>query len=115
MKEQSMKMQNSAINDVRRGVPISPAEAIGTNANDPPKRTRVLLSCAPCRNSKLKCDRATPCGQCIRKSKPDGCLYAPRPEKRKPAKSMAARLKRLEGSMCNYFEKHLCPIYLNNS
>lgn len=97
MKEQSMKMQNSAINDVRRGVPISPAEAIGTNANDPPKRTRVLLSCAPCRNSKLKCDRATPCGQCIRKSKPDGCLYAPRPEKRKPAKSMAARLKRLEG------------------
>ncbi|XDG02239.1 hypothetical protein ABKA04_001854 [Annulohypoxylon sp. FPYF3050] len=90
-------MQNSAINDVRRGVPISPAEAIGTNTNDPPKRTRVLLSCAPCRNSKLKCDRATPCGQCIRKSKPDGCLYAPRPEKRKPAKSMAARLKRLEG------------------
>jgi len=25
------------------------------------KRTRVLLSCAPCRASKLKCDRATPC------------------------------------------------------
>ncbi|KAI1138774.1 fungal-specific transcription factor domain-containing protein [Hypoxylon sp. FL0543] len=65
--------------------------------NGQAKRTRVLLSCAPCRNSKLKCDRATPCGQCLRKGKPDGCLYAPRREKEKPAKSMAARLKRLEG------------------
>ncbi|KAL7625085.1 hypothetical protein AAE478_004299 [Parahypoxylon ruwenzoriense] len=64
----------------------------------PPKRTRVLLSCAPCRNSKLKCDRATPCGQCLRKGKPDACLYAPRPKKhQRPAKSVAARLKRLEG------------------
>ncbi|KAI4867238.1 hypothetical protein F4820DRAFT_213039 [Hypoxylon rubiginosum] len=68
-----------------------------SGANGHPKRVRVLLSCHPCRNSKLKCDRATPCGQCLRKGKPDGCLYAPRPEKRKPAKTMAARLKRLEG------------------
>ncbi|KAI1406487.1 fungal-specific transcription factor domain-containing protein [Hypoxylon fuscum] len=78
-------MQNGGPNDLGGGV------------NGHTKRTRVLLSCAPCRNSKLKCDRATPCGQCLRKGKPDGCLYAPRPEKHKPAKSMAARLKRLEG------------------
>ncbi|KAI1477918.1 fungal-specific transcription factor domain-containing protein [Daldinia eschscholtzii] len=69
----------------------------GSGSGGHAKRTRVLLSCAPCRNSKLKCDRTTPCGQCIRKGKPDGCLYAPKPEKQKPAKSMAARLKRLEG------------------
>ncbi|KAI1648130.1 fungal-specific transcription factor domain-containing protein [Daldinia loculata] len=75
----------------------SSAAAGGIGANGHAKRTRVLLSCAPCRNSKLKCDRTTPCGQCIRKGKPEGCLYAPRPEKKKPAKSMAARLKRLEG------------------
>ena len=62
------------------------------------KRTRVLLSCAPCRGSKLKCDRATPCGQCMKRGRPDACAYAPRPEKPgRPAKSMAARLKRLEG------------------
>ncbi|RYP71862.1 hypothetical protein DL769_004575 [Monosporascus sp. CRB-8-3] len=61
------------------------------------KRTRVLLSCGPCRNSKLKCDRAAPCGQCLKKGRPDACVYAPRPQKQKPAKSMAARLKRLEG------------------
>ncbi|KAK0727272.1 fungal-specific transcription factor domain-containing protein, partial [Lasiosphaeria miniovina] len=61
------------------------------------KRTRVLLSCAPCRTSKLKCDRQQPCGQCVKKVRADGCTYAPRPEKSKPARSMAARLKRLEG------------------
>ncbi|KAI2470850.1 fungal-specific transcription factor domain-containing protein [Annulohypoxylon bovei var. microspora] len=88
-------MQNSSLNDAGRGEHMIPVETSGTNSHS--KRTRVLLSCAPCRNSKLKCDRATPCGQCLRKGKPDGCLYAPRPEKQKPAKGMAARLKRLEG------------------
>ncbi|KAH9984774.1 hypothetical protein F4779DRAFT_326508 [Xylariaceae sp. FL0662B] len=63
------------------------------------KRTRVLLSCAPCRNSKLKCDRGAPCGQCIKKDRAGACVYAPRPEKKRrpPARSMAARLRRLEG------------------
>ncbi|GKT40840.1 fusarisetin A cluster transcription factor fsa6 [Colletotrichum spaethianum] len=61
------------------------------------KRSRVLLSCGPCRASKLKCDRSEPCGQCLKKSRPEGCVYAPKPEKLKPAKGMAARLKRLEG------------------
>ena len=61
------------------------------------KRSRILLSCAPCRTSKLKCDRGGPCGQCQKKGREDLCQYVPKPEKRRPAKSMAARLKRLEG------------------
>ncbi|WQF79669.1 hypothetical protein CDEST_04683 [Colletotrichum destructivum] len=61
------------------------------------KRSRILLSCGPCRASKLKCDRSEPCGQCLKKSRPEGCVYAPKPEKAKPVKGMAARLKRLEG------------------
>lgn len=62
------------------------------------KRSRVLLSCAPCRNSKLKCDRGQPCTQCAKKDRPDACVYAPKPVKRKaPPKGMSARLKRLEG------------------
>ncbi|KAI0457909.1 fungal-specific transcription factor domain-containing protein [Xylaria acuta] len=68
-----------------------------TSSSTPTKRTRVLLSCHPCRSSKLKCNRATPCGQCIKRGKPDACAYAPRQEKLKPAKTMAARLRRLEG------------------
>ncbi|KAI0525321.1 hypothetical protein F5B22DRAFT_633462 [Xylaria bambusicola] len=63
----------------------------------PAKRTRVLLSCHPCRASKLKCNRLTPCGQCLKRGKVDACVYAPRVEKTKPARTMAARLKRLEG------------------
>lgn len=62
------------------------------------KRTRILLSCAPCRYSKLKCDREQPCGQCAKKGRLDLCVYAPKPEKKRPAaKGMAARLRRLEG------------------
>jgi len=34
---------------------------------------------------------------CVKKGRPDGCLYAPRPVKPRPAESMVARLKRLEG------------------
>ena len=77
--------------------PSAPAAATPASAPAPAKRIRVLLSCAPCRASKLKCDRAEPCGQCLKKGRIDGCVYAPKPQKPKPAKSMAARLKRLEG------------------
>ncbi|OHW94613.1 C6 transcription factor [Colletotrichum incanum] len=69
------------------------------------KRSRVLLSCGPCRASKLKCDRSEPCGQCLKKSRPEGCVYAPRPEKVKPTKGMAARLKRLEGMVRTMVEE----------
>ncbi|KAK0651866.1 fungal-specific transcription factor domain-containing protein [Cercophora newfieldiana] len=61
------------------------------------KRTRILLSCAACRMSKLKCDRQQPCSQCLKKGRADGCAYAPKPQK--PVlvpRSMTARLKRLE-------------------
>jgi hypothetical protein len=61
------------------------------------KRSRILLSCAPCRNSKLKCDREQPCSQCDKKGRASQCTYAPKPEKKRPAKGMSARLKRLEG------------------
>ncbi|KXH65470.1 fungal specific transcription factor domain-containing protein [Colletotrichum salicis] len=73
------------------------ASASASAAAAAAKRSRILLSCGPCRASKLKCDRSEPCGQCLKKSRPDGCVYAPKPEKQKPAKGMAARLKRLEG------------------
>ncbi|KAL8366767.1 hypothetical protein RB595_008784 [Gaeumannomyces hyphopodioides] len=47
------------------------------------KRVRILLSCGPCRTSKLKCDRASPCRHCIRKGlPPNECVYAPPPTRR---------------------------------
>ncbi|KAK7456191.1 hypothetical protein CaCOL14_004232 [Colletotrichum acutatum] len=77
--------------------PSSAHHSASASAAAAAKRSRVLLSCGPCRASKLKCDRSEPCGQCLKKSRPNGCVYAPKPEKQKPAKGMAARLKRLEG------------------
>lgn len=69
------------------------------------KRSRVLLSCSHCRNSKLKCDRTQPCGQCVKRGRPGACQYAAKPEKQKPAKSMATRLKRLEGMVRSMMEE----------
>jgi hypothetical protein len=43
-------------------------------------RNRVLLSCVPCRERKLKCDRKDPCDDCIKATKrgdPISCQYAP--------------------------------------
>ncbi|KAI1354972.1 hypothetical protein F5Y01DRAFT_271789 [Xylaria sp. FL0043] len=93
----------------------SPPAGVGNNSDPPPeaaalassaptKRTRVLLSCHPCRASKLKCNRLTPCGQCLKRGRADACAYAPRQEKSKPAKTMAARLKRLEGMVRSMVE-----------
>ncbi|GLA66179.1 hypothetical protein AtubIFM55763_010906 [Aspergillus tubingensis] len=40
------------------------------------KRNRVPLSCAPCRQRKLKCNRAQPCENCIKRGDATSCSYA---------------------------------------
>ncbi|KAI6766357.1 hypothetical protein HG530_007427 [Fusarium avenaceum] len=74
------------------------------------KRSRVLLSCAPCRNSKLKCDREKPCNQCAKKGRASRCTYAPKPERKRPAKGMSARLKRLEGMVREMMDPEGTPL-----
>lgn len=50
----------------------------GTNS----KRKHVTSACQPCRDSKIKCDGASPvCGNCLRKEK--DCLYAKNDDKRR--------------------------------
>lgn len=39
------------------------------------RRPRQPISCAPCRHSKLKCDRQQPCASCRRRSCIDTCTY----------------------------------------
>ncbi|KAL3957675.1 hypothetical protein ACCO45_008253 [Purpureocillium lilacinum] len=90
--------------------PPHPHSQIQTQAQaqpaHPAKRTRVLLSCGPCRASKLKCDRLQPCSQCAKKSRPELCVYAPRPvKKRPPRRGMSARLQRLEGMVRNMLDE----------
>ncbi|KIH94499.1 hypothetical protein SPBR_05567 [Sporothrix brasiliensis 5110] len=90
----------STVASTTSNVAANPAASAAGGDNAQPKRTRVLLSCAPCRVSKLKCDRESPCGNCLKKDRIDLCEYAPRPKKpAKPAKGMASRLRRLEGML----------------
>lgn len=43
----------------------------------PTRRHRKVLSCTPCRERKVKCDRLKPCAQCVRANTQDACFYPP--------------------------------------
>ncbi|KAG9246094.1 fungal-specific transcription factor domain-containing protein [Calycina marina] len=68
------------------------------------KRNRVPLSCGPCRHRKLKCNRANPCDNCVRRGDVSSCSYVSS-NSRKKNQSQAAtspddmqnRIDRLEG------------------
>ena len=47
------------------------------------KRNRIPLSCGPCRHRKLKCNRAHPCDNCIKRGDVDSCAYATPSARRK--------------------------------
>lgn len=49
------------------------------------RRNGKLLSCEPCRKSKLRCDHNMPsCGRCQRRGIPSQCIYHPAPMTRRP-------------------------------
>lgn len=44
------------------------------------RRNGKLQSCEPCRKGKLRCDHMMPtCGRCLRRNKPEQCVYHPAP------------------------------------
>ncbi|KAK6359194.1 hypothetical protein TWF696_000358 [Orbilia brochopaga] len=47
------------------------------------KRNRKALSCKPCRNMKVKCDRSMPCDRCIKNNRINDCVYDGEPESKK--------------------------------
>lgn len=61
------------------------------------KRARSQLSCTPCRQGKLKCNRQHPaCDQCIKRTRETSCIYVPPPVKNKPAQNVKGRIRQLE-------------------
>ncbi|KAF8860315.1 hypothetical protein BDZ45DRAFT_317340 [Acephala macrosclerotiorum] len=62
----------------------------------PKKRNRSQLSCTNCRHAKLKCDRTSPCSQCVKKGRREQCVFPQPAQRRKPAVSMQNRLRHLE-------------------
>lgn len=72
------------------------------------KRNRQVVSCVPCRNRKLKCDRQQPCASCVRRHDEDACRFhagsgdrddsdkAKRQPKPLPKREMQTKLAMLE-------------------
>ncbi|GAQ11932.1 hypothetical protein ALT_9253 [Aspergillus lentulus] len=54
------------------------------------KRNRVPLSCGPCRHRKLKCNRAHPCENCVKRGDASSCTYAQVSARRKNATQNSA-------------------------
>ena len=42
---------------------------------NPRKRPRPVVSCLRCRDKKLKCDRTSPCENCVKAQIADSCTY----------------------------------------
>lgn len=45
------------------------------NETYPRKRPRPVVSCLRCRDKKLKCDRSSPCENCVKGQVADSCTY----------------------------------------
>lgn len=62
------------------------------------KRARSQLSCTPCRQGKLKCNRQhdPACDQCIKRNRESACIFVPPPMKNKPAQNVKGRIRQLE-------------------
>ncbi|KAK3984298.1 fungal-specific transcription factor domain-containing protein [Cladorrhinum sp. PSN332] len=93
--------------------PTPPSTTPSSNGRSPEaqfrvvrKRNRVPLSCYPCRTRKLKCDRAHPCSNCVKREGSDAhsCSYAAPASRKKNQNQgdpspddMQNRIDRLEG------------------
>lgn len=74
------------------------ASATSTKDHLKQKRARSQLSCTPCRQGKLKCNRQhdPACDQCIKRNRESACLYIAPPVKHKPAQNVKGRIRQLE-------------------
>jgi len=71
------------------------------------KRARSQLSCAPCRQGKLKCNREKPaCDQCTKRNRDSTCLYVPPPAKHKPAQNVKGRIRQLENMVVDLMNQN---------
>lgn len=58
--------------------------------NSAQRKSRTVLSCVPCRQRKVKCDRLEPCSQCTRRSVAEACDYSPKTARAENATSPIA-------------------------
>ncbi|KAF7292814.1 Fungal specific transcription [Mycena indigotica] len=65
-------------------------------ANPPQVRSRITVVCAECKRLKLKCDRRTPCGSCVKRDTVARCVYSPAAAEKVDLHSLNNRLIQVE-------------------
>ncbi|KAJ7905168.1 hypothetical protein B0H13DRAFT_1620169, partial [Mycena leptocephala] len=65
-------------------------------ANPPQVRSRITVVCAECKRLKLKCDRRTPCGSCVKRDTVVRCIYSPAAAEKVDLHSLNNRLIQVE-------------------
>ena len=70
------------------------------------KRARSQLSCTPCRQGKLKCNRQSDpaCDQCIKRNRESACIFVPPPAKHKPPQNVKGRIRQLESMVVDLMQ-----------
>ncbi|KAM3513920.1 hypothetical protein MY11210_002457 [Beauveria gryllotalpidicola] len=68
------------------------------------KRDRAILSCTRCRRHKVRCDRRTPCGRCMKTNKESECIYADPPVPDAAAAAPEKPYKSLHGIATTYID-----------
>ncbi|KAF2227447.1 fungal-specific transcription factor domain-containing protein, partial [Elsinoe ampelina] len=62
--------------------------------NEIKRRQRPQKSCKPCRTGKLRCDRALPCRECVRRSREPQCVYSSSMQESLAYKSQSQAMRR---------------------
>ena len=81
------------------------------------KRARSQLSCTPCRQGKLKCNRQhdPACDQCIKRNRESACIYVPPPAKHKPAQNVKGRIRQLENLVVDLMNQNRTQTETSNT
>ncbi|KAF3935836.1 hypothetical protein ABW19_dt0209697 [Dactylella cylindrospora] len=83
----SIPLFGSAGNSANIDPSLVPQQHDAAAAQDGPrqirKRNRKALSCKPCRNMKVKCDRSMPCDRCLKNNRVNDCTYDGEPDSKK--------------------------------
>ncbi|WPG97364.1 Hypothetical protein R9X50_00013900 [Acrodontium crateriforme] len=92
-------MTSTIDNDQLSALQASAAPLAANREHLKQKRARSQLSCTPCRQGKLKCNRAhePACDQCIKRNRESACVFPPPPAKNnKPPQNVKGRIRQLE-------------------
>ncbi|KAH8702172.1 hypothetical protein BGW36DRAFT_112681 [Talaromyces proteolyticus] len=89
--------------------PNGDANSRGVRPLTAPIRGRPQLSCTPCKRRKLKCDRARPCDNCVKRSEAETCVYPANGstgrDQTRESRKTKKRIERLESLVMELLDK----------